>query len=61
MNLLLRDTFLDYNMLEVFGKSLFQHEYKINKEAFQYDIPKENIVRGVAGFLWLGVQIIEEP
>jgi hypothetical protein len=45
MNLLLRDGFLDYNMLKVFGKSLFQNEYKIIKEAFQYGIPKEYIVQ----------------
>jgi hypothetical protein len=45
VNLLLRDGFLDYNMLKVFDKSLFQHEYKIIKEAFQYGIPKEYIVQ----------------
>jgi hypothetical protein len=45
MNLLLRDGFLDYNMLKVFGKSLVPNEYKIIKEAFQYGIPKEYIVQ----------------
>jgi hypothetical protein len=44
MNLLPRDGFLDYNTLKLFGKSLFQNEYQIIKEAFQCGIPKEYIV-----------------
>ena len=45
LNLLLRPGWLDYNRLFVFGKSLFQPEYKILKKAFEEKIPKENILR----------------
>jgi hypothetical protein len=45
MNLLLQPGFLDYSTLKVFGKSLFQNEYKMIKEAFQYGIPREYIVQ----------------
>ena len=44
-NLLLRDGFLDYNSLKVFGKSLFQPEYKIIKSAFEQNVPKDHIVQ----------------
>jgi hypothetical protein len=45
MNLLLQPRWLDINMLKVFGKSLFQNEYKIIKEAFQNRVPKEYIIK----------------
>ena len=44
LNLLLRPGWLDYNNLKVFGKSLFQPEYKIIKTAFEQKLPKEAIV-----------------
>ena len=45
LNLLLRSGWLDYNNLCVFGKSLFQPEYKILKTAFKENLPKEYILR----------------
>lgn len=45
LNLLLRPGWLDYNNLQVFGKSLFQPEYKILKKAFEEKIPKEAILK----------------
>ena len=45
LNLLLRLGWLDYNKLFVFGKSLFQPEYKILKKAFEEKLPKEAIIR----------------
>ena len=45
LNLLLRPGWLDYNNLQVFGKSLFQPEYKILKKAFEEKLPKEAIIR----------------
>jgi len=45
LNLLLRPGWLDYNNLQVFGKSLFQPEYRIIKKAFEEKLPKESIVR----------------
>ena len=45
LNLLLRPGWLDYNKLFVFGKSLFQPEYKILKKAFEEKLPKEAIIR----------------
>ena len=45
LNLILRPGWLDYNKLSVFGKSLFQPEYRILKKAFQEKIPKEAIMR----------------
>ena len=45
LNLLLRPGWLDYNNLQVFGKSLFQPEYRIIKKAFEEKLPKEEIVR----------------
>ena len=44
LNLLLRHGWLDYNNLSVFGKSLFQPEYKILKTAFEENLPKECIL-----------------
>jgi hypothetical protein len=45
LNLLLRQGWLDYNNLNVFGKSLFQPEYRIIKTAFEQKLPKELIVQ----------------
>ena len=45
LNLLLRPNWLDYNNLFVFGKSLFQPEYKILRTAFKENLPKEYILR----------------
>ena len=45
LNLLLRDGWLDYNNLQVFGKSLFQSEYKIVKKGFEESLPKETIYK----------------
>ena len=44
-NLLLRPGWLDYDNLFVFGKSLFQPEYRILKKAFEENLPKECILR----------------
>ena len=45
LNFLLRPGWLDYNNLCVFGKSLFQPEYKILKTAFEENLPKDCILR----------------
>ena len=45
LNLLLRPGWLDYDNLAVFGKSLFQPEYRILKKAFEENLPKESILR----------------
>ena len=45
LNLLLKPNWLDYNNLCVFGKSLFQPEYKILKEAFEENLLKDYILR----------------
>ena len=45
LNLLLRPGWLDYDNLCIFGKSLFQHEYRILKKAFEENLPKECILR----------------
>ena len=44
-NLLLRPGWLYYDNLYVFGKSLFQPEYRILKKAFEEQLPKEAILR----------------
>ena len=44
-NLLLRSGWLDYNNINIFGKSLFQPEYHILKKAFEEKLPKEVITR----------------
>jgi len=44
LNLLLRPGWLDFNNLQVFGKSLFQPEYRIVKKAFEQKLPKEAII-----------------
>ena len=45
INLLLRPGLLDYNNINIFGKSLFQTEYHILKKAFEEKFPKEVIIR----------------
>ena len=45
LNLLLQPGWLDYNNLQVFGKSLFQPEYRIIKKAFEEKLPKEEILK----------------
>ena len=45
LNLLLRPGWLDYDNLCIFGKSLFQLEYRILKKAFEENLPKECILR----------------
>ena len=45
LNLLLKPGWLDYDTLFVFGKSLFQPEYKILRTAFDEGLPKEYILR----------------
>ena len=45
LNFLLRPGWLDYDNLFVFGKSLFQPEYRILKKAFEEELPKEYILR----------------
>ena len=45
LNLLLRRGWLDYDNLCVFGKSLFQPEYRIFQKAFEENLPKECILR----------------
>lgn len=41
LNLLLRPDWLDYDKLYVFGKSLFQPEYRILKKGLEEKLPKE--------------------
>ena len=45
LNLLLKPGWLDYNHLQVFGKSLFQPEYKILKSSLEKVLPKEAILK----------------
>ena len=45
INLLLRPCWLDYNNINIFGKSLFQLEYHILKKAFEEKLPKDVIIR----------------
>ena len=45
LNLLLRPGWLDYDNLCVFGRSLFQPEYRILKKAFEENLSKEYILR----------------
>ena len=44
INLLLRSGWLDYNNINIFGKSLFQPEYRIPKKEFEEKLPKEVII-----------------
>ena len=43
-NLLLRPGWLDYNNINIFGKSLFQPDYHILNKAFEEKLPKEVII-----------------
>ena len=45
INLLLRPGWLDYNNINIFGKTLFQPEYHILKKACEEKLPKEVIIR----------------
>ena len=45
INLLLRPGWLDYNNINIFGKSLFQPEYHILTKAFEEKLPREVIIR----------------
>ena len=45
INLLLRPGWLDYNTINIFGKSLFQPKYHILKKTFQEKLPKDVIIR----------------
>ena len=44
INLLLRPGWLDYNNINILGKSLFQPEYHIPKKAFEEKLHKEVII-----------------
>ena len=44
INLLLRPGGLDYNNINIFGKSLFQPEYHILQKDFEEKLPKEVII-----------------
>jgi len=44
LNLLLQPGWLDYSKLSVFGKSLFQPEYKILRKGFEEQLAKGMIV-----------------
>ena len=41
LNLLLRPNWVDFNHLQVFGKSLFQPEYKILKKHLKRNYPRK--------------------
>ena len=43
LNLLLRDGWLDYNNLLVFGNSLHQEEYQILKKGFEIGLGKKQV------------------
>ena len=45
INHLLRPAWLDYNNINIFGKSLFQPEYHILKKVFEEKLPKEVFIR----------------
>ena len=44
LNLLLRDNWLDYNNLLVFGNSLHQDEYQVMKKGFEMKLSKQQIL-----------------
>ena len=44
LNFLLRPGWLDYENLNVFGKSLFQPEYRMLKKAFEEQLPKKQFL-----------------
>ena len=41
INLLLRPGWIDYNNINIFGKSLFEPEYHILKKAFEEKLPTQ--------------------
>ena len=45
INILLRPGWLDYNNINIIGKSLFRPKYHILKKAFEEKLPKEVITR----------------
>ena len=45
LNFLFRSGWLDYNNVNIFGKSLFQPEYLILRKALEEQLPKESILR----------------
>ena len=45
INLLVRPGWLDYNNINIFGKSLFQPEYHILSKSFEVKLLKEEIIR----------------
>ena len=45
INPLLRHGWLDYNNINIFGKTLLQQEYHILKKDFEEKLPKEVIIR----------------
>ena len=45
INLLLRPGWLDYNNINIFGKSLIQPKYHILKKAFEEKLTKEVVIR----------------
>ena len=45
INILQRPGWLDYNNINIFGKTLFQQEYHIFKKAFEEKLPKELIIK----------------
>ena len=45
INVLLHPGWLVYNTIKIFGKRLFQPEYRILKKAFEETLPKEVIIR----------------
>ena len=65
INLLLRPGWLDYNDINIFGKSLFQPEYHILKKAFEEANQRSNqqIIRKPKrnnGFWYFFISIVEE-
>ena len=45
INLSLRPGWLDYNNINIFGKTLFQPEYHILEKAFEEKLPKKVIIK----------------
>ena len=45
INVLLRPGWLDYNIINIFGKSLYQPEYHILMKPFEEKLPKKVIIR----------------
>ena len=66
INVLLRLGWLDYNNINIFGKSLFQAEYHILKKEFEEKLSKEVIIRlfenqkEITNFGISSISIVEE-